>query len=134
MWYMVAPLISKALDKFFPGDTEETKAKRIELELELQKALIESDTKQVEANANEASHQSIFVAGWRPMVGWVCAISFAAQFLIWPLVNWGLAMHGMDPLPELHADQLDVVLMGMLGLGGLRSFDKLRGIDTKRPK
>lgn len=81
---------------------------------------------QVEVNKAEAGHRSIFVAGWRPFVGWVCAIALAYHFVIQPLLVFGLAAANVPPLalPEFDMDSLLTVLLGILGLGGLRTFEK----------
>ena len=84
---------------------------------------------QLEVNKVEATHKSIFVAGWRPFVGWVCGVAMSYHFIIAPLVQFGFALGGIDQdLPEFDFSQLSTVLMGMLGLGGLRTFEKMKGV------
>ena len=85
---------------------------------------------QLEINKAEASHRSIFVAGWRPFVGWTCGVALAWHFVLAPFIIFGSAYAGV-PLPELpqfDMSSLLTVLMGMLGLGGLRSFEKVKGL------
>ena len=88
-----------------------------------------SDRAQTAVNAVEARHRSIFVAGWRPAVGWICAIAFGWHFVGADLARWSLALAGdTTELPVLTGvDHLVTVLMGMLGLGGLRTIEKLQG-------
>lgn len=85
---------------------------------------------QLEVNKAEASHRSIFVAGWRPFIGWTCGTALAWHFVVAPLVIFASGYAGV-PLPDLPVfdmDSLMTVLLGMLGLGGLRTFEKSKGL------
>ena len=77
---------------------------------------------QSEINKVEAQHRSIFVSGWRPMVGWICAFAFGFHYIVMPLL---MAYTDMKPI-EFDTNSLFTVLMGMLGLGGLRTYEKLK--------
>src|SRR6056300_742064 len=79
---------------------------------------------QLEINKAEASHRSIFVAGWRPFVGWTCGVALCWHFVLAPFVIFASAYAGvaLPDLPTFDMSSLLTVLMGMLGLGGLRSF------------
>jgi len=77
---------------------------------------------QAEINKVEAQNRSIFVSGWRPMVGWICAAAFGFHYIIMPLL---IAYTDIDPV-EFDTNSLFTVLMGMLGLGGLRTYEKLK--------
>ena len=85
---------------------------------------------QLEINKEEAKHRSIFVSGWRPSVGWVCSIAMAYHFVFQPLIIFGVGMAGMEipELPKFDMNSLMTVLMGMLGLGGLRTYEKAKGL------
>ena len=85
---------------------------------------------QLEINKAEASHRSIFVSGWRPSVGWVCSIAMAYHFVLQPLIIFGVTVAGVaiPELPKFDMNSLMTVLMGMLGLGGLRTFEKTKGL------
>lgn len=85
---------------------------------------------QVEANRAEAGHRSLLVAGWRPFIGWTCGAAFAYHFVLQPLLVFMLVAVGEPPveLPVFDMTSLMTVLMGMLGLGGLRSFEKYKGV------
>ena len=85
---------------------------------------------QLEINAAEAKHRSIFVAGWRPFIGWTCGIALAWHFVVAPLVIFaaGFAGVALPDLPQFDMGSLMTVLMGMLGLGGLRTFEKAKGL------
>jgi hypothetical protein len=81
-------------------------------------------------NKAEAASGSVWKGGWRPFVGWVCGTAFAYHFVIQPLAIFVVAAYGMEipALPEFDMGQLMTVLMGMLGLGGLRSFEKYKHV------
>jgi hypothetical protein len=83
---------------------------------------------QAEINANEASNPNVFVSGWRPAIGWVCASALFFQYVGRPLLAWGgiVSGHAFPPLPGID-DNLWQLMLGMLGLGGLRTFEKVKG-------
>jgi len=105
---------------------------KIDLQLQtLENALTSG---QLKVNEAEAKSGSLFIAGWRPMVGWICALALAYQFLLYPLIVWAWVAYGnnLDTAPPMiDGSALYPVLLGMLGIGGMRSFDKLRNTDTK---
>jgi len=78
---------------------------------------------QSEINKMEAQHRSVFVAGWRPFIGWICGIALAYNFIIRDVIAW-LSPNIMPPAIQM--DQLITILLGMLGLGGLRTFEKIK--------
>ena len=78
---------------------------------------------QAEINKVEAQHRTIFVAGWRPFIGWVCGFALAYNFVLRDLLIWLLGQEGVPP--ALQMEHLMTVLVGMLGLGGMRTFEKL---------
>ena len=90
----------------------------------------ESAMAQVEVNKAEAGHRSIFVAGWRPFIGWTCGVALAYHFVIAPLITFGAGWAGtpIPDLPTFDMDSLMTVLLGMLGLGGMRTFEKAKGL------
>lgn len=79
---------------------------------------------QTKINEIEAQHRTVFVAGWRPFIGWVCGIALAYNFVIRDLFVWALQPETVPP--ALQMEQLMTVLLGMLGLGGLRTYEKLK--------
>ena len=85
---------------------------------------------QLEINKTEASHTSLFVAGWRPFVGWVCSVALAWHFIGMPIIEWVLLLLLSDPpaAPVLDIGELIVILMGMLGLSGVRMNEKIKGV------
>ena len=85
---------------------------------------------QLEINKAEAASGSLFKGGWRPFVGWVCGVAFAYHFVLQPLLVFVLTASGVDlpDLPEFDMSTLLTVLGGMLGIGGLRSYEKTKGL------
>ena len=84
---------------------------------------------QIEVNRVEAQHRSVFVAGWRPFIGWICGAALAWNFILRDLLIWACTMWAPDtPVPAaLQLEHLLTVLLSLLGLGGLRTFEKLGG-------
>ena len=85
---------------------------------------------QLEINKAEAASGSVFKGGWRPFVGWVCGIALLYHFILSPLIIFSVTLTGIEipPIPEFDMGSLMTVLMGMLGLGGLRTYEKQKGI------
>ena len=116
--------VSKMLDKFVVDKDLKTKLEH-EIQLEIQKA----NFAQIEVNKAEAQHRSVFVAGWRPFIGWTCAVAMAYHFVMQPIIVFSLSANGVDySLPEFDMASLMTVVLGILGLGGMRSFEKYKGI------
>ena len=82
---------------------------------------------QLEVNKAEAAHESLFVAGWRPAIGWVCALAIFSDFVLRPVMVWLSGWYpGVPVFPSLISDNLWELMAGMLGLSGLRTFEKTR--------
>lgn len=115
--------IGNTLDKLFTSDEEKAQANMV-----LEKLRQHPAELQVELNKIEAGHRSVFVAGWRPAVGWVCAIGVGWAYLGHPLFLWAAALWapGLQP-PVIHTDSLFELVLAMLGMAGLRSFEKAKG-------
>lgn len=119
------------------GDLVTTEKERRELDLREKEIDQRTELAQIEVNKVEAAHASVFVSGWRPAVGWVGVAALAYQFLLYPLLTWvwawtqavGALPAGMQPPPVLEADALWVILSGVLGIAGMRSFEKSRGVS-----
>lgn len=126
----LAPQLIDLIDKVVPTEQgrQEAKLKLMELEQKGQLA-------QVEVNSKEADHQSLFVAGWRPFIGWVCAAAFGWMFVLQPMLAFGLAAFGFPAfaLPFFDMDAMLYVLFGILGLGGLRTYEKKAGVSAELP-
>ena len=119
------------IDKLFTSEDERMAAKLKVLELEKSGELA-----QIAVNAQEAQHDSIFVAGWRPFIGWVCGMSFTWAFLLYPMFSFFVVAIGLPVdltlVPELDLASMMPVLMGMLGLGAMRSWEKKEGVAREQ--
>ena len=116
--------ISNILDKFVADKDLKQK-----LEHELKTELHRANMAQIEVNKEEAKHRTVYVAGWRPFTGWVCATALAYHFILEPVIVFGLALYNIQlTLPQFDMASLLTVLMGMLGLGGLRTYEKKQGL------
>ena len=88
---------------------------------------------QMEINKTEAAHKSLFVAGWRPAIGWICGLGMASNFLLIPIANFVLALTGSAiVVPLLDTGEMMPVLMGMLGLGAMRTYEKKQGVQRDK--
>lgn len=105
-------------DKLFTSDEE-----RLQAEAVLEKLRQHPGELQAAINQAEAGHRSLFVAGWRPFLGWVCGVGLAFPFLVNPVLQWVTG----DPGPVLPLDALMELVLGMLGLGTLRTWEKVKG-------
>lgn len=125
----ILPSVINLVGKAFGIDmtSDENKLKAAEIELETQRLIAEQMKGQMEVNAEEARHQSLFVAGWRPFVGWVCGMAFAYHFLIQPFLIFLMEIFNKTiEMPYFDMTTLTTVLMGMLGLGVLRTYEKTK--------
>lgn len=109
---------------------KQTELEEIKLQLagKLQDQLNAQLQGQLDINKQEASSTSMFVAGWRPFIGWICGIGLGVQFIVNPIVTWiaALAKHAVQ-FPSLDLGTLMTLLFGMLGLGALRTYEKVQG-------
>jgi hypothetical protein len=121
------------------GDLITTDKEKMQLEIENRKLDQAIDIAQIQVNKEEAKSSSLFVSGWRPAVGWIGAAALAYQFLLYPILGWAWkwlqAMNyvpaEMSPPPLLDAEQLWVMLSGILGIAGMRTFEKQKGVASK---
>lgn len=133
MWQMLIPILGSLFDKIIPDPEKaaEAKLKALELAQKGELAVLDADVKmalgQMEINKEEAK-TDLFRGGWRPAVGWSCVAGLVYQFLAMPILPWAAAVVGFSvpPLPAIDNETLMVLLTGMLGLGGLRSFEKVK--------
>jgi hypothetical protein len=125
--------VTGLLDKFIP-DADERARLAHEIATMSEKHAQELARGQIEINKTEASHKSMFVAGWRPFVGWTCGVALAWHFVGQPLAVFVITYSGVEapPLPVFEMESLLTVLLGMLGLGGLRTFEKTRGVSREK--
>jgi len=117
----IAPL----LEKVIPDATQRNKLAH-DIATMTQKHAHEIAKSQIEVNRAEAAHKSLFVAGWRPAVGWVCVSAMAFNYLAVPVVS----MFGL-PVQPVDDSSMMTVLLGMLGLGGMRTYEKNKGVSRE---
>ena len=116
--------VSKILDKLVVD-----KDLKVKLEHEIKTEIQRANLAQIDVNKAEAQHRSIFVAGWRPFIGWICAVAMGYHFVLQPIIVFVLSANGVNyDLPEFDMGSLMTIVMGILGLGGMRSFEKYKGI------
>ena len=123
--------MNKLVDRI-PDPNARAKAKE-DFEKELLQAVTSASQAQAEINKIEAGHSSVFVAGWRPFIGWICGIGIAWSFMVHPIAVWTIKMFG-EPnteLPVLETEGLYQLVLAMLGLGGLRTFEKIKGVSRE---
>jgi len=130
---LIAPLfdLGKGLiDRLFPDP-----AKKAEAELELLKMTQAGDLQvilaQLQINAKEAESASVFVAGWRPFTGWICGFGLLYATIIHNVLQWVSVIRAWPLPPAVDTDTLVYVLGAMLGVGGLRTLEKIRGVAAK---
>ena len=141
MWPMlvgpVSDLLNTVLKRILPPEkmSEEERAKlEAQLTLELSKMDWQGVISQLEINKEEAKSANMFVAGWRPFIGWVCGAAFAYNFVAQPFFMFVTGKFGYDLslMPTLDTGALMTVLFGMLGIGGMRTYEKYKGVERNR--
>lgn len=126
---VIAPMVAGLLDKVVEDKDEKAKLAH-EIATMAEKQAHESLMGQIEINKAEAKHRTVFVAGWRPFVGWTCGAALLYHYLIQPMLIFAFTAYGITiDLPSFDMASLLTVLMGMLGLGGLRTFEKTKGVS-----
>jgi hypothetical protein len=127
------PALGTLIDRLIPDRAAAEKAKA-EMEAELIRASNEAALAQVEVNKIEAAHSSVFVAGWRPAIGWVCAAAMALYYIPMALVGtglwaWACIQAGVIvPRPEMGIVEIIGLVTSLLGMGTLRTTEKLNGV------
>ena len=120
----VIGVAGKVLDKFI-----EDKDLKKKLDHELRSQIVSLDLAQAQANVEQAKHSSVFIAGARPAIMWICAFALAWQYILAPMASWALAIwYPVVTLPELGTEELTGLIMALLGLGAARSYEKAKGV------
>jgi|TARA_R110000803_G_scaffold106983_1_gene175095 hypothetical protein len=124
--------VAGLLDKFIEDkDTKNALAHQISTMAEVHAQELAKG--QLEVNKVEAASKSMFVAGWRPAVGWVTVIGMASNYILIPMGNFALAIAGSDiTIPLLQMSEMMPVLLGMLGLGGMRTVEKIQKVSREK--
>jgi hypothetical protein len=136
IWNLLAPIVGPVIDKLvdrLPNPNERARAKE-EMEREFMEAVNNSTELQAKINLQEAKHRSVFVAGWRPFIGWICGIALAWAFLVQPVVVWAVAVWAPEVtgLPQIETEGLFTLVLAMLGMGTLRTFEKTKGVSREQ--
>lgn len=128
MWNLLIPAVASILDKLIPNADEASKAKARLLEMQVNGEL-NSIAGQLEINKAEAASGNAYASSWRPTVGYICCFGLAYNFIVYPMLTWYAAryMPGFQP-PPLLSDNLMELVLGMLGIAGLRTVEKVKGI------
>ena len=114
--------VSDILDKFVAD-----KDLKLKLSHELEKEIVSLNRAQIELNKVEASHENVFVSGWRPFIGWACGIALVYHVLVEPIIQYILIISGADfRTPEFDFSQLSTIVMAMLGMSSLRTYEKTK--------
>ena len=126
----ILPAVTDVIGRFLPEDKEaKAKAER-EIEAKLTTHLAKIDLAQLDINKTEAANRSVWVSGWRPFIGWCCGVALAWSYVVTPILTFVLAQTGyLVELPSMNLGEMMPVLMGMLGLGGLRTFEKFKKVS-----
>lgn len=116
--------VADIVDRFVETEDERKAAEIIKARMMMQPSLV-----QTELNKIEAGHRSVFVAGWRPFIGWVCGAALLYNFVLRDLLAWLILNTGLEASmpPDLAMDELITILLGMLGLGAFRTVEKFGG-------
>ena len=114
--------VGDILDKFVAD-----KDLKLKLSHELEKEIVSLNRAQIELNKVEAAHENVFVSGWRPFIGWACGIALVYHFLLEPIIQYILILSGADfKTPEFDFSQLSTIVMAMLGMSSLRTYEKTK--------
>ena len=126
--------VSKLVGKFIEDKDQKNKLAH-ELATMAEKHALQLAKGQIAANAEQAKHSSIFVAGARPAIMWICALGLLTQFFIMPIAEWATAIWMPDiTLPSLQTGELMTLTLSLLGLGGMRSYEKSKGVARENMK
>lgn len=127
----------KLIDRLFPDKmaADAAKLKLVEMQMNGELAMLTADTElakgQMDINRTEAASDKIFVAGWRPSVGWICSFGLGYNFILHPFLSWGALLMEAPVPPTVDTSELMVLLGGLLGLGGLRTYEKFKGVNGR---
>ncbi len=123
-------MIDKLVDRI-PDPAARERA-TLEMQADLLKAAVAESAGQTEVNKIEAANPSLFVSGARPFIMWVCASAFAMNYVLFPIITWTGSFWGVSiPFPEMNMESMMTLLFGMLGLGSLRTYEKIKNVASK---
>lgn len=138
IWEIIAGPIMKIVDKLIPDPQAKAQAQLQILQMQQAGEFKELDAQlqmakgQTDTNLAEAANPKLFVSGWRPFIGWICGLGLASQFIVAPFATWAATLIGHPvTFPVLDLGTLMTLLAGMLGLGTLRTTEKINGVAAK---
>lgn len=124
-------LITGIVSRVWPDKSESEKA-QLAMAMQQDANLTQLLIAQANINANEANSNNLFIAGWRPFIGWICGSAFAWAFVVQPILIFvGTAVGHPIDLPAFNLSEMSTVLMGMLGLGGMRTYEKIQNVHGR---
>lgn len=127
----ISNLANTLIGRIWPDPKDQASAEALLIKTQMDAALAQAQ-QQIDINKIEAGSTNIFVSGWRPFVGWACGAAFAGHFIVLPALNWLVQLFGHAPITiPFDMDTLSTVLMGLLGLGAMRSVEKVAGVASK---
>ena len=122
----------KDIREAITGKGIEDPNKKAEIEYKLAQLEFALKQGQLEINKAEAQNPNWFVAGWRPAIGWTGALALSYQFVVQPLLTWGAHLYGVNVNPpNLDTGMLFNLILAMLGLGGFRTLEKMKGVQNR---
>lgn len=135
MWQALIPVVGSVIDKIFPNakDAADAKLKLMAMAQQGELAALDADVKvalgQMDINKAEASSGNRYASSWRPTIGYICALGLLYNFIGYPLLTWLAAAFkpGLKVPPLLDSNLFELVL-GMLGLAGFRTYEKVKGV------
>ena len=125
----ILPVVTDVVGRFLPEDKEKKAQAEREIRASREANLAKVNLAQAQANIEQAKHPSIFVAGARPAIMWICAFALGWQFILAPILSWIIVTwYPMVTLPMLETGELTSLVLALLGLGGMRTAEKWRGV------
>jgi len=115
------------------GDKIKDPVEMAKIDLQLQQLQQAARSGQIEINKIEAAHKNLFVAGWRPFIGWVCGVGILYAFIGQPILEWIITFKGLEvTTPEIDTTTLYNLVIAMLGMAGLRTYEKFKNVSREK--
>ena len=134
MWQAIVPVVGSLIERLFPDPADQEKAKLELFKMEQEGRLAELTASkdlalaQIDTNKTEAATGNMFIGGWRPFIGWTGGVAVAYQYVLHPLVAWYAMSNALPTPPTVPSDDLFELVMLMLGVAGLRTFEKVKSV------
>ena len=134
MWQAVVPIVGSLIERLFPDPADQEKAKLELFKMEQEGRLAELTASkdialaQIDTNKTEAATGNMFIGGWRPFIGWTCGVAVGYQYVLHPILAWYAMSNSLPTPPTVPSDDLFELVMLMLGVAGLRTFEKVKNV------